>query len=180
MSCNEIWRDVKNYKGYYQVSNLGNVKSLDRFIKGGGSQNKRKIKGRVLNKSTKRNGYDQVRLSKEGVVKDFLVHRLVSDAFIEKVENKYHVNHINGIKTDNRVSNLEWCDAFDNMKHAEENNLVNNKGVNSPLSVYTEDQIKHVKKLLKNNVRTKDIVKLTGVGRTTVYRVSKVLQWVEL
>ena len=101
----EEWRDIKGYEGLYQVSSIGNVRSTKRA----GTQGKY-IKPRIDN-----DGYNCVRLSKNGVMKNHFVHRLVAIAFIEN-ENAYPcVNHKDENKSNNVVSNLEWCSvAYNN------------------------------------------------------------------
>mgnify|MGYP003362066879 FL=1 len=100
----EEWKDIHNYEGLYQVSNLGRVKSLKRRSKF------KIIYEDIIKKQTNVNhGYLIVSLSKNGKKKNFYVHRLVAEAFIPKTETKNDVNHINENKHDNRAKNLEWC-----------------------------------------------------------------------
>lgn len=111
----EIWKDVVGYEGVYQVSNLGNVKSLRMWS----SVQKRYIQREKILKPYKApTGYLQIGLKSERTRKLGLVHRLVAEAFIPNAENKREVNHINGIKTDNRVENLEWNTSQENTIHA--------------------------------------------------------------
>ena len=104
----EIWKDIKGYEGYYQVSNLGRVKSLDRIVNysNGG---KRFCKGIVLNKNYDSKRYHIVRLSKRGTSKTSKVHQLVAIAFLNHTPsgNKLVVNHIDFNKTNNNLYNLE-------------------------------------------------------------------------
>ena len=119
----EEWKDIPFYEGYYQISNLGNIRSLERKVMNydinTGGFNKKIVKGGIkpshVSKST---GYKLVSLYRENAKKGFLVHRLVAESFICNTENKPMVNHKNGIKTDNRVDNLEWCTLSENMKHS--------------------------------------------------------------
>lgn len=102
---NEIWKDIEEYEGIYQVSNLGRVKSL-KFGK------EKIIKGR--NNSM---GYLYVALCKEGKIKYFRVHRLVASAFIPNSNNLFEVNHKDENPLNNRIDNLEWCDRKYNINY---------------------------------------------------------------
>ena len=112
------WKDIAGYKGYYQVSNKGTVRSLNRVIKGRFYQGK--LKRLIFNKKT---GYVQVSLSKEGVQKNFRVHRLVAEAFLPKVEGKNIVHHIDNCKTNNHLDNLRWSTVRENSRLAQEQGL---------------------------------------------------------
>ena len=107
----EIWKDIKNYEGLYQVSNLGRVRSLDHIRKNGKKENQIYLsKGRILKAAVqKKGGYVFVVLSKDGKTKGYRVHRLVADAFIDNPNNYRCVNHKDENKTNNNVNNLEWC-----------------------------------------------------------------------
>lgn len=108
----EIYKDIKGFEGYYQVSNMGNIKSL-------GAYNNRKEKLLTLeNAKSKNTYYKRVKLHKNGEVKRFLVHRLVASHFIDNPENKPQVNHIDNDTSNNVYTNLEWCTGSENMKHS--------------------------------------------------------------
>ena len=111
----EIWKDVKGYEGLYQVSNLGRVKSFDTKDK-----LDRIRKGRILKGYKQGGGYLQVSLYKNGKHKKY-IHRLVAQAFIPNPEHKPQVNHIDEIKTNNMVSNLEWSTSKENLNHGTRN-----------------------------------------------------------
>lgn len=112
----EIWKDVVGYEGLYQVSNLGRVKSLERNIT---IRNKYKgvKKERALKPSPNEKGYLAVRFYINGHFPTFVVHRLVAEAFLTDFSAEKQINHINGIKNDNRVENLECVNQMENMKH---------------------------------------------------------------
>lgn len=98
----EIWKDIKGYEGLYQISNYGRVKSL-------GNGNSNNSKERILKPAKLKDGYLYVILSKQGKRKGFKIHRLVAQAFIENPNNYPQVNHKDEDKTNNNVSNLEFC-----------------------------------------------------------------------
>jgi hypothetical protein len=115
----EIWKEVKGYEGLYEISNLGNVKSLSRsIVRGNGVMGKAFVNSKLVKKSITRLNYEKVNLSKNNVAKTFAVHRLVAIAFIDNTENKPQVNHKDGNKLNNCVDNLEWCTASENQLHA--------------------------------------------------------------
>ena len=121
----EIWKDIPDYEGLYQISNTGRVKSLPK--KAGGSYRKEKI----LRNQLKKTGYFQIKLSKDSSDRVMLIHRLIAEAFIENVENKPFINHINAIRNDNRIENLEWCTQSENVIHAYKLGNMNAKGRNN-------------------------------------------------
>lgn len=108
----EIWKDIKNYENLYQISNMGNVKSLHYG------------KERILKTSHDKRGYPIVDLRKNGCRWTVHVHRLVANAFICNLAKKSTVNHKNEIKTDNRVENLEWFTNTENINYGSRNQKV--------------------------------------------------------
>lgn len=112
----EIWKDIQNYEGLYQVSNLGRVKSLPR-------PNKRKNEI-IMTPHLQNTGYYYITLHKPKKEKKVTIHRLVAKAFISNPKNKPYVNHKNGIKTDNRIENLEWVTNKENIEHAIKKGLI--------------------------------------------------------
>jgi hypothetical protein len=114
---NEIWRPVSGYEGYYEVSNLGQVRSVARRIvhTNGHIQT---FGVRTLKTMLHRDGYLYTRLCVGGVCRKFFVQRLVAGAFVPNRKGTPQVNHKNGIKADNRAENLEWVTAQENIAHA--------------------------------------------------------------
>ena len=101
---NILWKQIPGYGGKYSVSSAGGVKNTK--------------SGRSLRQWSDRSGYMRVALFHEGHGKQFYVHRLVATAFIPRSSSKLEVNHINGDKADNSVSNLEWCTKSENQRHS--------------------------------------------------------------
>lgn len=113
----EIWRDIKDYEGLYQVSNLGRVKSLAR-IRYNGHERGHQLNEIIRKPYAGKVGYLTVTLCKNGKHKNCTIHRLVAQAFIPNPENKGTVNHIDGDKHNNNVFNLEWNTMKENSRHA--------------------------------------------------------------
>lgn len=112
----EVFLDIKGYRGLYQVSNLGNIKSLRRVIKCK-SRSDFKIQEKILTLRLDKDGYLLVNLYNNGS-KTYKVHRLVAESFIANPDNKNIINHKNGIRNDNKVSNLEWVTISENNIHS--------------------------------------------------------------
>lgn len=121
MDMKETWKEIKGFEGRYSVSTLGSIRN-DKTNK-------------VLSPSVYNNGYRRVSFRESGLIHYFLVHRLVADAFIDNTENKRTVNHKDGNKLNNNVSNLEWATDKEQQRHAIDFNLRKSfKGKDSKLS----------------------------------------------
>ena len=157
----EVWKDVVDYKDSYEVSNLGKVRSYRNYQ--WGLKDKPHIKKQV---SCGRQ-MDYLCVNLLGKVKR--VHRLVAKAFIPNPENKKYVNHIDGDKTNNHVSNLEWCTAKENTKHAYDIGLIDNKGENCVTSKLTKKDVIEIRKTYKTgNYTQKEISEAWGVSRSQI------------
>ena len=131
----EEWKPIRKYKGSYEVSNLGRVRSLPRDTKFG--QRQKLVKGQIL-KPIDKHGYLYVALSKHSKQAQCPIHRLVADAFIPNYDNLPQVNHIDENKANNRVENLEWCTADYNNRYSD----IYKKGAEAakiPVVQYTKD-----------------------------------------
>ena len=158
---NEQWRDIAGYEGMYQVSDLGRVRSL-KFGK-----------TRVLRPGKNNNGYLRVNLKKDGSRKNFLVHRLVAQAFIPNDdESKNQVNHINECKQNNRASNLEWCDCRYNNTY---NGLHHRRMANYHRSNYKRNAIKDLYNPDLSIAENIELFKTNGIecSRDTVWKLRK-------
>lgn len=150
----EIWKDIKEFEGLYQVSNHGNVRSLDReihYLVKGKYNGKRFFKGQIISQYKINSGYLVVSLNKNGHNKKKLVHILVAEAFITNYENKPTVNHKNHIRTDNRVENLEWAtyeEQWDEILREKNKEFLKNRD-NSHL--HTPEVVVKIRKALKGH-----------------------------
>lgn len=174
---NEIWTNHSDYIGLYQASNLGRVKS---FYKKGGAANKN-FNG-IIKPKLNAGGYLSFTPSKEGKQIDYLVHRFIIESFLFNDSNLSTVNHKNGIKTDNRIENLEWCSLQDNLKHALDNGLRECKGICNGRSVLNENDVIKARIFYKTgNYSVKDILQFIKKGtRGTLQRAIQKTTWKHL
>ena len=109
-----MFKAVKGFEGFYEVDELGRVRSVDRIVElqNGGT---RKFKGRELKPAKDSGGYAMVNLSKNGITKMMKVHRMVAEAFVPNPENLPEIHHINHVRNDNRTENLRWVTRAEQM-----------------------------------------------------------------
>ena len=112
----ELWKDIPGFEGYYQASNLGRVKSLDRYVNSRYPGSKMLKKGKILSPKVSNKGYLETTLMIEGKCFYKRIHQLIALTFLPNPNNYLQINHINEVKTDNRVENLEWCTAQQNIE----------------------------------------------------------------
>jgi len=163
----ELWKPILGYEDYYEISNLGRVAALSREVKmpNGGF---RRTDDFEISQSYDKDGYMKCRLTLNGKRKDFRVHRLVCIAFLENPENKKQVNHINGIKSDNKLSNLEWCTIEENMSHTFKMGLKTQKGIKNNMSKLTDSDIINIRNLIREGLTNIKISKLYNVTPSNI------------
>lgn len=153
----EIWKPVEGYEGFYEVSDRGNIKSLHRNP----SSNRALIK----NKS----GYIQVNLSGKGKIVMKYVHRLVATAFLENINRLPTVNHIDGIRDNNNLSNLEWCSQSQNIRHAfyvtKNRSMV---GENNPANKLSNEIRNKIIQLKLEGMPSSEVSKLTNLTTSRI------------
>jgi len=160
---NEIWKDITGYEGLYQVSNYGRVKKIDSSYR---NINKKRILSQTLSKTE----YYYVYLRNTSL-KRRSVHRLLAIHFIPNPNNYPEINHINGIRNDNRIENLEWCNHQQNILHARRV-LKKGVGVNHYRAKFNTEQIKDIKE--KHTYYSKsiaDLAKEYSVTSSTIKRI---------
>ena len=174
----EVWRELPGYEEIYEVSSLGNVRSLDRleFVSSkrtGGHFRKRK--GQNLSPTEGNMGYMQIALNRGGVVKLCLVHRLIYTAFSPHKKIR-EINHLNGIKRDNKLSNLEECSRRENALHSTRvlNKNIGEKVANSKLS---EKEVLEIVENYSEGISGVDLAIIYGVSPSTISRIIVGKNW---
>ena len=175
----EVWKDIPDFEGSYQVSNMGRVRSVDRVVtyKDGRMG---KYKGRVLKPGSNR-GYERVVLYNDNGYNNKSVHRLVLEVFKPHVNMiDLQVNHIDGDKLNNHLTNLEWVTARDNVLHAYDTGLITNIGEGSPGAILTNTDVLEILQRLDIGEAHREIALDYGVDRTTISKINRGLTWREV
>lgn len=156
----EVWKDVPGFEGRYQVSNLGQVKSLERKVKS--CKGEKTVYSRILRPFVDPKGYCRITIRDlQNHKYCFQIHRLVAKAFIPNPDNKPQVNHKNGNKTDNNIENLEWVTSRENISHSFEHELRPN------VSAVLQYDLKE--SLLARYKNCLDAERKTGIKHRTIY-----------
>lgn len=174
----EIWVPVTGFESYCEVSNTGRVRTMDRVVYRNGKP--RTLKGKLLTILYDQDGYPrtQLMINKKRWVKN--THRIVATMFIPNPENKPCINHIDGNKTNNNVSNLEWCTVAENNQHAFDIGIKKNRvGEQCNFSKLTEKDVQEIW-MIGKNMTQKEIGKMYGVCDSTISQILKYKIWQKL
>lgn len=182
----ETWKDITEYEGVYQISNLGRVKSLSRYKNGihGKHMTKEKILKRLINKG----GYSYIVLNYKKNRKHMLVHRLVVCEFLENKFNKKYVNHKDGNKINNDIKNLEWVTASENSSHAFRLGLRKpTLGLINGMAKFSENEILLIREMFENKqliedghsicINKKEVAKIFGTTHKYIDSILKRRVW---
>lgn len=158
----EFWNNIDGYSGY-KISSKGRVLS------------NKQLREKLISTQIKKDGYVSVKLYKNGKAKRHPIHRLVAKAFIPNPENKPEVNHIDSIKSNNFVSNLEWCTRSENMIHADRNGRLSNKNCyNNPASKFKRHDVLDIMSIHFHGWCTqKELADAYNVSASTIQRLIK-------
>ncbi len=174
----EWFRDIIGYKGLYKVSNYGRIISVERLKYGGPlgyTKLKRKIIAQIIGKG--KLAYCSVQLWKNNKRRKFHAHRLVAIHFL-KGEPRDTVNHKDGDKTNNIVTNLEWATYSENNQHAHDIGLINPcHGVAHPVAKLTDDKVRHIRKLLASGMSQRKVAGFMGVSRGSIQKIAERTGW---
>jgi len=162
-------KDIPNYEGLYYATTDGKIFSHGKILKFG--RNERTTTGREKIQSNRTDGYLRVVLSHGRINKGFLVHRLIAMTFLPNPEKKPMVNHKDGNKKNNHVSNLEWCTRKENELHAKENGL-KPKGEKNGGSKISDDDAELIRSSYIKRVNTKDLCAKFNLSRPQIQRIA--------
>lgn len=168
-SKSEEWRQVVGYEGYYSVSSIGRVRSESRTVPHRGCGSVR-IAGKMKNTAPNSWGYKQAKLCRNGSGELRLVHRLVVEAFSGPIPAGMEINHKNGVKTDNRLCNLEVVTPKENIHHAHASGLTSNRGDTHRMAKLCRESVAEIR-LRAGETTQAALANEYGVSPSTISRV---------
>jgi len=161
----ETWKNIIGYENLYLVSDLGRIKSMPKKTRKG---------ERILKAIQMPNGYQTIDLVKDKKVKKCLLHRLVANSFLLNAANKEQVNHINGIKNDNRLKNLEWNTRSENQLHSIRAGLRTTKGEKNSQCKLNEISVLSI---FNDNRKYTEISKIYNISISTISDIKRGYSW---
>ena len=177
----EIWKPIPGYESLYEVSNLGRVRSLDRYVRGvtkSGTECLRFRLGQIRAPQHHRRGYRTVALSKGPVVRTVLIHRLVAEAFVPNPNCLPDVNHVDADKANNSAANLEWCDPAANSAHAKRLGLYPvMHGSQKGSAKLNESAVAEIRALIANGETNVSIARRYGVSTAPISYIRTGKHW---
>lgn len=172
----ENWKDIVGYEGLYRVSSFGRIKRLSKVRDGSNAILPEKILS-----PNKAGRYCGITLTINMIRTTYLVHRVVAIAFLPNPENKETVNHKDGIKQRNFLSNLEWATQKENIHHSWNNKLATSrKGTKHHSCKLTEMEVFEIRKMAKSKIDYREIAKKFNVAKSTITNIKKGKSWAHL
>lgn len=175
----EEWRSVGSLAGLVEASNLGRVRVLPRVATctRAGKQITQRRPGTVMSPSIAKNGYPTIAIMQGRRRKKYTVHRLVAEAFCEGYSPEQTVNHINGVKTDNRAENLEWVSLARNTQLQWDTGLADLRGDKHPSRKLSARKVRIIRRLLSIGATSNELSELAGVSPTIIYLIRDGKRW---
>ena len=178
----EIWKDINGFEGMYQASSIGRVRSMDRILhhvrpKLNNKRVVRRFNGRILSENKMKDGYLMTFLGKCGKMYPYRTGRLIAQTFVPNPHNKPEVNHINGIKSDNRIENLEWVTASENSIHAHRIGLTSPaRGERIGCAKLNDFKVRVIRRM--SGFTQREVAEIFGVSQFSIWRVLNNRGWI--
>lgn len=174
-SDSEYWKVIPGFPGH-MASSMGRIKSINHTSNRGLPY---PVKGKIRKQLINKRGYCRIQLIHKG--KNYQAHQLIALTFLENPNNYTSINHINGIKTDNRIENLEWCSHSHNTRHAFDMGLINiPNGVKHWSSCLDEIQVKTIRKCISDGMTAYKLAKYFKVSQAVVHNIKHGLTYKDL
>lgn len=152
----EVWKDIDDFEGYYQISNFGRIRSCDRYVNSK-SGSKRLVRGNIHNCYVGHGGYYYISLYKDNKHRLCTLHRLIAKAFLPNPNDLPCIDHINTDRKDNRIDNLKWVSYLENNK-----NEITIKHKKESMNLYRVEQLSEDKEVIAEYISTREASEKTG------------------
>ena len=173
MSEEEVWKAVESHAGLLEVSNLGRVRTLDSYRSGRGTKPEPQLRrGKILSPFISKNGYPTIAPKFGDTRKKMLVHRLVATAFVKGHFDGATVNHMDGNKTNNAATNLEWTTRAENTAHQWRIGLVDIRGERHPSAKITDEQVREIRRRRAGGELQRVLAAEFGVSRKLISQIA--------